>query len=202
MPLSPQLIDRKTGERKYLNREERRAFLEATQQQEAKKKYYCQLLYYTGCRLSEALEVSYGQFNFDQGFVTFRTLKQGFDDDGQPVVRHRDNELPESYLNEIKGFYATVRGRRPHAKAAVEPLWPVSDRQARNYVSDVMAVAGITGKKATSRGLRHSTGVMLALNKVPVTVIQRILGHRSAKNTLIYLDIIEDERRELLTQIW
>lgn len=38
MPLSAEHKDPKTGERKYLDREERRAFLEATQQQEARKK--------------------------------------------------------------------------------------------------------------------------------------------------------------------
>ncbi|WP_116108887.1 tyrosine-type recombinase/integrase [Lewinella sp. IMCC34191] len=111
MPLSAELKDPKTGERKYLDREERRAFLEATQQQEARKQYYCQLLYYTGCRLSEALAVTYNSFDFKRGYVMIRTLKQG-SRDGKPVDRYRDNELPESYLNEIHGFYATVRGRR------------------------------------------------------------------------------------------
>ena len=33
IPLSAELKDRTTGERKYLDREERRAFLDATQQQ-------------------------------------------------------------------------------------------------------------------------------------------------------------------------
>ena len=75
MPLSAELKDAKTGERKYLDREERRAFLEATQQQEARKKYYCQLLYYTGCRLSEALAVTYNSFDFKRGYVMIQTLK-------------------------------------------------------------------------------------------------------------------------------
>jgi site-specific recombinase XerD len=200
MPISPQLIDPETRERKYLDRAERQAFLEATKQQEAKKKYYCQLLYYTGCRLSEALEVSYDKLNFEEGFVQFRTLKQK-KRSGTPAG-NRFNELPASFLNEIQGFYATVRGRRPHAKASAEPLWPISDRQARNYVTEVMAAAGITGKKASSRGLRHSMGVMLAIDKVPVNVIQEVLGHASIRNTMIYLDIVGDERRQMVSQTW
>ena len=201
MPLSAELKDPKTGERKYLDREERRAFLTATQQQEARKKYYCQLLYYTGCRLSEALAVTYNSFDFKRGYVMIRTLKQG-SRDGKPVERYRDNELPESFLNEIQGFYATVSGRRRHAVAAAEPLWSVSDRMARNYVADVMIAVVITGKKATSRGLGHSMGVMLAMEKVPVSVIQKVLGHASVKNTMIYLDILNDERRQLISQVW
>ena len=201
MPLSVELKDPTTGERKYLDREERRAFLDATQQQEPRKKYYCQLLYYTGCRLSEALAVSYNNFDFQRYYVTIRTLKQGTRD-GQPVERYRDNELPESYLHEIQGFYATIRGRRRHQIVATEPLWSISDRMARHYVADVMAAAGITGRKATSRGLRHSMGVMLAMEKVPVSVIQKVLGHSSVKNTMIYLDILDDERRQLISQVW
>ncbi|WP_157976255.1 tyrosine-type recombinase/integrase [Lewinella sp. IMCC34191] len=73
---------------------------------------------------------------------------------------------------------------------------------ARNYVADVMRAAGITGKKATSRGLRHSMGVMLAMEKAPVSVIQKVLGHASVKNTMIYLDILDDERRQLISQVW
>lgn len=201
MPLSAELKDPKTGERKYLDRDERRAFLEATQHMEARKKYYCQLLYYTGCRLSEALELRYNSFDFKRGYVTIRTLKQG-SRDGKPVERYRDNELPQTYLNEIRGFYATVRGRRPHKLAASEPLWSITDRMARNYVSDVMTAAGISGRRATSRGLRHSMGVMLAMEKVPVNVIQKVLGHSSVKNTMIYLDILDDERRQLISQVW
>lgn len=201
MPLSPQLYDLASGERKYLNREERSAFLKATQLQEQKTKFYCQLLYYTGCRLSEALEVSFDRFDYDKKGVMIRTLKQG-SRDGRPVERYRFNELPESYLNELRGFFMAMRGKRRQEAAAAERLWPVSTRMANNYVATVMQAAGIAGKKASSRGLRHSMGVMLALEKVPVSVIRKVLGHAAIKNTLIYLDIIEDDRRDLVAQIW
>jgi len=198
---SSQLYDVETGERKYLNREERSAFLEATQRQEQKTKFYCQLLYYTGCRLSEALEVSFDRFDFDRKGVHIRTLKQK-DQNGEPSKRSRFSELPESYLNEVHGFFTARRGKRKYKTAAAEPLWPVSDRMARNYVATVMAAASIDGLKATSRGLRHSMGVMLALEKVPLNVIQKVLGHSAIKNTLIYLDIVGDDRRDLISQIW
>jgi integrase len=103
LPLSAERKDPATGELKYLDREEHRAFLDAAQKQEPRKRYYCQLLYYTGCRLSEALAVSYNSFDFERHYVTIRTLKQATRD-GQPVERYRDNELPESYLHEIQGF--------------------------------------------------------------------------------------------------
>lgn len=43
---------------------------------------------------------------------------------------------------------------------------------------------------------------MLAMERVPVNVIQQVLGHASVKNTMIYLDILDDERRQLVSQVW
>jgi integrase len=44
-------------------------------------------------------------------------------------------------------------------------------------------------------------GVMLARERIPVNVIQKVLGHASVKNTMIYLNILDDERRQLVSQI-
>ena len=196
-----ELIDPATGQRKYLNREERRAFLEATQLQEAKVKYLSQFIYYTGCRLSEALEVSPARLDYSSKMVTIRTLKQGKDDDGNQIIRYRQNELPESFLNEIQGVYNVLKLQKS-PKTANRPLWPFTDRTARRYVKQVMEAAGITGPHATPRGLRHSMGVALVMNKMPANKIQKILGHASSLSTMVYLDVVQDERRELVSQVW
>lgn len=65
-----------------------------------------------------------------------------------------------------------------------------------------MNAAGISGKKASSRGLRHSMGFMLALDKVPVNVIQDILGHKFPESTQIYMQILGEDRRELISKVW
>ena len=83
-----------------------------------------------------------------------------------------------------------------------EPVWKFTERTAYNYVTRVMAKANITGKAASPRGLRHSMGVSLAMAKVPVSTIQQVLGHASIANTMIYLDVVDDERRELVSQVW
>jgi site-specific recombinase XerD len=195
------LFDPATGERKYLNREERRAFFQATLLEEADVKYYCQLIYYTGCRTSEALQLSPARLDYSSNMITFRNLKQGKDRNGIEIVRYRQNELPESYLHELQGVYGILKRQKSKA-AAKAPLWGFTDRTGYNYVTRVMAKAGITGSKATPRGLRHSMGVSLVLAKVPVSTVQRVLGHASISNTIIYLDVIEDERREMVSQVW
>lgn len=194
------LTDPVTGHRKYLNREERKAFFAATQLQEAKVKYLSQFIYYTGCRLSEALEVTPAKLDYANHSVTIRTLKQG-KRDGEPVIRYRINELPESFLNELQGVYNILKLQEKE-KTSTLPLWPVTDRTARTYVKQVMEAAGVTGKHANPRGLRHSMGVSLAMNKVPANIIQKVLGHSSEANTMVYLDVVQDERRELISQVW
>ena len=195
------LLDPKTGARKYLTADERRAFLEATRREEADAKFLCQLLYYTGCRLGEALQVTPARLDYSANVVTFRTLKQGRDERGEPRVRFRRNELPPEYLDGLQSAYSVLRRRRSKRRRD-EPLWPVSDRTARRHVVRVMAAAGVTGPHANPRGLRHGLGVALALERVPVSTIQAVLGHSDVNNTMIYLHAVEDERRALVSRAW
>ena len=201
MKAQESLFDEETGERKYLDPQERRAFFAATQLEEADAKYFCQMLYFTGCRLNEALQVTPRRLDYSSHQVRFRTLKQGRDKDEKPIIRNRNNELPEGYLNELQGVYSILK-KQKGKKAAVKPLWGFTDRTGRNYVYRVMEKAGITGLKATPKGLRHSMGVSLALNKVPATTIQKVLGHRRIQSTFIYLNVVGDERRQLVSQVW
>ena len=190
------LIDPISGERRYLNKEERGAFKAAVQYMKPDAKLYCLMLYYTGCRANEALEITPDRLDFKECWVRFRTLKQNPD---RPD-KYRIVELPEEYLAALESEYKakTRKGKR----GGKIPLWSFGYRTGYKYVKQAMQAAGIEGKKATPRGLRHSMGVMLALDKVPVNVIQDILGHTAVQNTLIYMQIVGNERRELISGVW
>lgn len=190
------LIDPQTGERKYLNKEERQLFKQAIQYLKPAVKTYCGMLYYTGCRLSEALEVNPNALDFSEGWVRLRTLKQK-----SATPRYRIVELPSDYMATLESVYK-AQTNKGKARAGKRPLWSFTDRTARNHVSMAMERAGITGKKSTARGLRHSMGVMLALDKVPINIIAEILGHKDIKNTLIYLQIMGEDRRKLISNVW
>ena len=192
-----ELIDTKTGERLYLNKDERQRFKEAAQYMKPDQKLYCLMLYYTGCRRSEALEVTPNHLDFEESTVMIRTFKQG---EGNPYV-YRIVELPKDYLAQLESQYqAETKKGKP--RSGHKRIWTFSSRTAQNYVKAVMKKAEITGKNASSRGLRHSMGVMLAQNKIPVNVIQQILGHKYIKNTMIYMQIVGQERRDMISQAW
>lgn len=203
MAISGELFDKSSGERLYLNSKERRAFLEATYLEPIDIKYYCQLLYYTGCRLSEALELTPEKFDYSRLGVMIRTLKQGKDKNGNQIIRYRFNELPKNYIDDLGSYYGLFNEKKSKNQPKdKERIWQFTDRSARTYVKQIMTKADIKGKRATARGLRHSMGVVLALNKVPLNTIQKILGHKDIKNTMIYTQLVEDERRDLVSKIW
>lgn len=196
-----ELFDVATGERRYLNEVERKAFLNATAYEERDVKFFCQFLYYTGARTNEALSITAKNVDFTDKGVILRTLKQGKDKDGNEKNRFRFIELPDIFLKNFNDNYEIHKNQNIQKNMDLK-IWNFTDRTGHNYVKKVMAKAGITGKKACPRGLRHALGVALILNRVPLPRVQEWLGHADIKNTEIYTYVIGDERRELMSRVW
>ena len=66
----------------------------------------------------------------------------------------------------------------------------------------VMANSGVEGIQATSKGLRHGFALACVSVGIPIETIRKLLGHKSLKNTMIYLDILGDEEREFVKKTW
>ena len=68
------MFDRQ-GSRKYLNDAERRAYFQAVKgEKDQSYRAFCLTLYYTGCRISEALHLTVGCVDLSQKTVVFETL--------------------------------------------------------------------------------------------------------------------------------
>ena len=104
-----ELIDAKSGERKYLNAEERKAFFEATTFMDNDIKFYGRMIYYTGARLSEVLAATPDFIDYKEGVVIINTLKQSPD---RPYPR--PVELPAAVW--IARRWPDRRPRRPLAR--------------------------------------------------------------------------------------
>ena len=65
------------GERKYLNARERKRFYKALSTLKvASERTFCEALFWTGCRPSEALQLDYLRVNVEDAHLVFRTLKK------------------------------------------------------------------------------------------------------------------------------
>lgn len=64
------------GNRLYLTGDERKAFLKAAESQKREVKALCQVLNYTGCRVSEALELTPMKVDYSEQILRFSSLKK------------------------------------------------------------------------------------------------------------------------------
>lgn len=63
---------------------------------------------------------------------------------------------------------------------------------ANRIIKQVCKKAGITNKVVTFHTARHSFASLLLLDGVPVTTVQKMLGHSSVKTTQIYAKVTID----------
>jgi site-specific recombinase XerD len=56
-----------------------------------------------------------------------------------------------------------------------------------------MALASVAGGMACSKGLRHGFAVACLAQKIPLSTVQKWLGHARMETTAIYLEVSGDE---------
>src|SRR5690606_18501731 len=81
-------------------------------------------------------------------------------------------------------------------------LWPWSRMTGYRRICEVMDKAGIAGSYASPKGLRHGFGVRAIQANVPLTLVQKWLGHADIKTTAIYTCAMGPEEREIAARMW
>lgn len=181
----------RSGTRKYLTPGERERFIAAAcAHPRSDVRLFCLTLAYTGCRISEALALTPASIEAQDGFIALRSLKRR-----NRAVVIREVPVPLWLLDELA---ALSRERK-----AGEPLWGLSRSWAWALVKSVMTVAAVSqGLHATPKGLRHGYGLHAIRSGVPITLVQRWLGHARLTTTAIYLQAMGDEEREIAARMW
>jgi len=175
------------GRRKYLSRTESRKFLEQVVHLPRPEALFCLTLYYTGCRISEGLAIRRGDLDAEMKVVLIRSLKKR---DRREIRRI---PIPEFLAKELTSIASGAES---------QCVWPFSRSTAWRIVKGVMNSAGILGIHATAKGLRHGFGVRGALSQIPLNLIQGWMGHADASTTAIYLNVRDEEERELIGKTW
>lgn len=175
------------GQRKYLCGSEGRRFLSAADQADEATRLFCRLLSFTGCRISEALELTPRRLDVESGRVILRTLKRR-----KRVFRAVP--VPFTLMRDL-----ALRARELDPD---QPLWSWCRQTAWRRVKQVMAQAEIDGPQAAPRGLRHQFGVRAAECGVPMVLTQRWMGHADLRTTAIYQQAAGEEERRLAELMW
>ncbi len=182
------------GNRKYLNAQEREKFKEAAGNQEREVMTFCLMLYYTGCRISEALAVLDSRIDFTEQAVTFQTLKRR-------KVIYRQVPLPAQFLKELDLVHV-IKKRRQRKRQKDERLWNWSRRTATRRVEEVMKAAGIEGIQGTAKGLRHGFAIACLEKGIPLNLVSKWLGHSKLETTAIYANALGQEERNIASRLW
>lgn len=183
------------GQRKYLTEVERRRFLNAAHAAEGKVRTLCLTLAYTGCRISEALNLTANDVQPQSALIAVRCLKKR----GKLVVR--EVPVPPVLLNELEAVHHL---QQLHAAPSdlPAPLWPWRRTRAWRLVKDVMEAAGIHQLSASPKGLRHAFGVHAVRSGVPLNLVQKWLGHEDIATTAIYTNVLGPEEQEIAARMW
>ena len=182
-----------SGQRLYVNTEERQRYFESIKEFYSVDRMYLSMLYWTGCRLSEPLNIMPQHIDLSEKCVIINTLKQRRRDIFRKVP------LPDIYLNELELVFEL---RKRQKSTYQQPLWTSSRRTYHRYVKEAMKAANISGPQSSAKGLRHGFAVHCVLNGVPLPSIQKWMGHASMETTAIYLQVTGKEERELAERIW
>lgn len=185
---APSLYGR-NGQRKYLTSQERARFIAAAQHWPRKDvAALCLMLAYSGCRISEALAMTPYSLNSDDGTIAIHSLKKR----GAFVVR--EVPVPDDVLARLSALTQDADDNH---------LWPFSRGHAWQMVKTVMKQANVVGGlQATPKGLRHGFGVHAIRSGVPITLVQRWLGHASLSTTAIYTQVLGQDEREIARRMW
>jgi len=182
------------GGRKYLNREERLALIAAAETLPPERALFVLTLAWTGARVSEVLALTSGSFQIERGLVAIITLKRR---------RHhvREVPLPPELTQRLARHFRLGRAEH-HDSAVAERLWTWSRTTAWRAVKDAMRAAGVAGRPASPRGLRHAFGVGTLQAGVPINLVQRWLGHANMSTTAIYADATGPEEVTFASRYW
>lgn len=139
---------------------------------------------FTGCRMSEMLNLMVGDVDLYTDRVTFRDTKNGTDHtlDIHPALRSLVGPL--------------VKGKDPEAR--VFPFNSADGLRYRFYkLRDLLGLPG----DLVWHSLRHSTGTWMAEKGIPITTIASVLNHKNIQTTQRYTKTTDLARRAAINAL-
>ena len=187
------------GNRKYLTAVERKAFFKSItpaliDKNKRNKRTFALMLYYTGCRISEGLHITYKNIDYSRHGVVLRTLKRH-----TKKKIYRFVPLPEDFLIKLDDVHHV---KDIIKKTPEERIWTFGRTTGWSTIKSIMEYADIEGAQATAHGLRHSFVIAHQQIKTPPQMIKQWAGWTSTDMLEIYGRALGAEERELAGGIW
>ncbi len=137
------------------------------------------LLYSTGMRVGEFTKLKVEDIDFEERFIRIP-------EENTKTKEGRTIFVPMEVLNDIRAYLKLEKKK----KGRVFNLIP---RRVQQLLKKYSTRAGV---KATPHTLRHSHIVHSLLKKVPITAVQKQVGHKRLTTTQIYSALAPEQVRQ------
>lgn len=113
----------------------------------------------------------------------------------------REVPIPPQLMAALDRHYQLESTQRD-SHAATKRLWRWRRETAWRLMKDAMRQAGVVGRQACPRSLRHAFGVGTLRAGVPINLVQRWLGHARISTTAIYASASGPEELDFAARFW
>lgn len=180
--------------RKYINTGERKLIAAAANDFSSPRHLFALVLLWTGARISEVLALTPADFQIENAIISIRTLKRR-------RLSIREVPIPPWLMHALDRCFDISAAQQDPCRAR-KPLWKFSRTTGWRVIKALMAGSGIAGRPACPRGMRHGFGVGTLQAGVPITLVQRWLGHARLTTTAIYTEVSGPEETGFARKFW
>ncbi len=167
----------KNREVKYLKREEWLHLLESVDNY--RDKLIVKLLYSTGMRVGELVKLKVGDIDFQERFIHV-PAENTKTDTARTVI------VPKDVLSDISAYLKIARIKH-------ERLFNLTVRRLQQLIKKYAQRANL---EASPHTLRHTHIVHALLDRIPITAVQKQVGHKRLATTQIYSNLAPEQVRQ------
>lgn len=182
---------------KYLEREELERLFKVIKKLEARYWLRDLLLfrigYWTGCRISELLEMTVGVFNIGNNQIYCNRKKGGISN--TLILDDTTAKLLKRYIKENNLDHDDYIFRSQHGGA-------IDRRTVDKMVKQYFKAAKIKDiAKHHFHTMRHTRAVLMLEDGFDISKVKYVLGHKSITNTAIYAQLTATAEREMMNKM-
>ncbi len=155
--------------------------------------FLCSFIWNTGVRVSEALSTLYQDVDFMARTIRVVTLKR--------KGHERVIPIQPDFLLEIKLFQQFQSEKVTTKKRDLRRIFNINRSTAHEHIKNACRLAGYSDGREHPHTFRHSYAINCLLHRVPLTTLQRWLGHANITNTLVYTALAGNEDHVLLHEV-
>ena len=182
------------GKRLFLNEDEIAFFLNTAESNFSNKiSALAQTLVYTGCTISEALNLTHKSVNITDSLLTIYHRKN------RKGMSSRNLPVPLEYLEYLTATFKISTSKYKSKKK----LWSWSRQYGHRVIKEIIKESEISNSYNFSpKSIRHAYGVNAIIKDVPLNILQKWLGHADIGTTKVYFDIMTFEDQEQAQKMW